>query len=76
MLVPETMSPKFCGAQEFWTPQPVPRRVLDPSTCAPRSFGEMQPVPAKFWRHSFWAQEKHKNDLKITFSFFFKGNFL
>ena len=83
MLVPETMSPKFrgaqvallqnsaghrlkgpklCGAQvegsktargkfafnicpaEFWTPQPLPRRFLDPSTCAPRSFGAMQSV--------------------------------
>ena len=30
---------------EFWTPQPVPRRVLDPSTCAPQSFGAVQPVP-------------------------------
>ena len=35
---------QICPA-EFWTPQPVPRRVLDLSTCAPRSFGAMQPVP-------------------------------
>ena len=44
----KTLRGKFaftlCPA-EFWTPQSVPRGVLDPSKCAPRSFGAMQCVP-------------------------------
>ena len=38
----------ICPA-EFWTPQPLPREVLDPPTCAPRSFEAMQPVPRKIF---------------------------
>ncbi len=103
MLVPETMSPKFRGAQvallqtpwgtgcrvqksakqrlrgpklcganiegkfapqsfgplnlcpaEFWTPQPVPRGVLE----------QCNLCPAEFWRHSFRAPKKLKKMIK------------
>ena len=54
----------LCPA-EFWTPQPVPRGVLE----------QCNLCPAEFWRHSFSAQNNCKNDLKIKFFFFFKGYF-
>ena len=42
---------------EFWTPHPVPRRVLDPLTCTPRGVLEQCNLcPAECWRHSFRDQ--------------------
>ena len=61
MLVPETMSQKFRGAQvallsfgplnlcptEFWTPQPVPHRVLEQCNLCPAEFSGPQKNPIK-----------------------------
>ena len=75
--------PKLCGANIAAN---LPRGVLDPSTCAPQSFGPLNLCPAEFWSNATCApqsfgdivsgpKKKHKNDLKITFSFFFYGYF-
>ena len=57
MLIPETMSPKFRGAQvallqncaghRLKGPKIRGAKVEGPSTYASRSFGAMQPVPRR-----------------------------
>ena len=44
-FAPQSFGPLILRPAEFWTPQSVPRQVLDPSNCAPQSFGAMQSVP-------------------------------
>ena len=48
----------LCPA-EFWTPQPVPRWVLE----------QCNLCPAKFWRHSFSGQNTNRF---FFFSFYFR----
>ena len=55
----------LCPA-EFWTPQSVPRRVLE----------QCNVCPAFSWRHSYGGQETHKNHLKLRLSLFLKGFFI
>ena len=50
MLVPETMSQKFRGAQVA-----LLQNSADPSTCAPQSFGPLNLCPAEFWSNATCA---------------------
>ena len=70
---------------EFWTPQPLPRGVLEQCNFWPAEFWKYsfrsQTNHTKylrigfyfllFWRHSFRGQNNHKKYLKIGFSFLF-----
>ena len=65
IFAPRSFGPLNLRPAEFWTPQSVPRGVLE----------QCNVCPAFSWRHSYGGLNIHKKSSNVYFSYFFAGYF-